>query len=490
MMQGSTPSYLPFPTIKQDPALYFESHKKLFSLTQPVAIITYTELIPSLKQIISDDVTVIDINDYAHQDYLDDTASDIPLDRVALLQHSSGTTGLKKGVALTYRQIETQAAAYGPMIGMDDSSVVVSWLPLYHDMGLFTSFLIPLSRGASIVSLDAFEWVKSPMLLLQSLALFKGTHTWLPNFAFNHIVNATPATATFELQGTKAFISCSEPVKPATISRFVERFAASGVTAEKVQACYAMAEASFAVSQHPLDRPARVTRFDKRALDTSQLVFAADSHSETTIEMVSNGPAIPGAEIGIALPDGSVTTAPNNRQVGEIIVRGPFVFDCYYNNPEATQAARIGDWYKTGDVGFVYEGELYICGRTKELVIVHGRNYYLHDIEEIVSGVPAVIPGRAVAIGVEDPGDGAEEILLLVETEYDLAAPDTEEAHKELRRAIKRSVFNMLELMPRHVEFVPRGWLVKTTSGKISRVENLRRYREKVTQTTASEVTA
>ena len=161
--------------------------------------------------------------------------------------------------------------------------------------------------------------------------------------------------------------------------------------------------------------------------------------------------------------------------MGEIALRGEVVFDGYRGAPDLTRAALIDGWYRTGDLGFLRAGELYVCGRLKELVIVHGRNYYCHDIEAVVSDVPGIVPGRVVAIGM-DEGDATGEELLLIAEPVDEGAD-----HAPLRRAVKSTVFHHLELTPRRVAFVPRGWLVKTTSGKLSRVENLRRLRERDT---------
>jgi acyl-CoA synthetase (AMP-forming)/AMP-acid ligase II len=156
------------------------------------------------------------------------------------------------------------------------------------------------------------------------------------------------------------------------------------------------------------------------------------------------------------------------------MIRGSFVFKGYYRNEAASLQAFKDGWYKTGDLGFVQSGELFICGRTKDLIIVHGRNYYCHDIEEIASTIEGAIPGRAVAIGVFDEATASEELLLLVETH--IQGVETPE-HTALRRELKRAIFERLELTPRDVEFVPPTWLVKTTSGKLSRVENLERLR-------------
>ena len=172
-------------------------------------------------------------------------------------------------------------------------------------------------------------------------------------------------------------------------------------------------------------------------------------------------------EVRLLADDGSFVgdAVTNIGAVGEIAIKGSFIFSDYDRNPEATRKAFVDDWYRTGDIGFFDNGELAICGRKKEIIIVHGRNYYFHDIEETVSTVPAVIPGRVVAIGVEE--DNGEELLVMVETNE---LPDS---HKRLKREIKQAVFSALELTPKYVAFLPRGHLRKTTSGKMSRADNL-----------------
>lgn len=470
MLCGRTPAYLPFPTPKQDPEAYFASHKALFERTLPAVIVTYDDLVQPIREIAPDSTRILNVRDYVHAGYAD--VGETSADAIALLQHSSGTTGLKKGVELTYGQIGSQVASYADVAGLGRDSVVVSWLPLYHDMGLLTSFLIPLSLGASVVAISPFEWVRNPTLLLRAIEMFNGTHTWLPNFAFNHIMNATPPDASFKLHSMRAFISCSEPAKASTLKAFASRFQDSGSGAEKIQACYAMAETVFAVSQYSLNTPNRLVSLDVKAFGRGQVVFTAPDF-EPRIDLVSNGLPIPGIEIGILRDNGEIA-CQSSHVIGEIVVRGDFVFDGYYRNEDATVEAFVDGWYRTGDLGFLDSGELFICGRTKDVIIVHGRNYYSHDIEEIVSTVEGVIPGRAVAIGVDDAATGSEELLLMVETQW----PESDATNRKLlRREIKRTVFERLEVTPREVEFVPAGSLVKTTSGKFSRVENLKRYR-------------
>ena len=286
MLAGLIPSFLPFPTPKQDPALYFANHRVLFQRTPPAAVITYAGLMDPLREVLPPGTMLIDVETLDGPPAMPVTPVN---DRVALLQHSSGTTGLKKGVALTFGQIAAQVAAYAPVAGLSERSVVVSWLPLYHDMGLFTGFLIPLSLGASVVALDAFEWVRQPALLLRSIEAFGGTHAWLPNFAFHHILATTEPADRFDLSSLQQLVSCSEPVKPDALRQFMARFAAMGAPADRMRACYAMAEACFAVTQSPA-APTALT-FDRRSLLLGQQpVIALAGTDGPIIELVSNGP--------------------------------------------------------------------------------------------------------------------------------------------------------------------------------------------------------
>lgn len=481
MYAGGIPSYLPYPTPKQDPEIYYSQHKALFERTSPAAIVTYGALAPRLADIAPQGTIIINIDEYTHSGYIDCSNVNNDADAIALLQHSSGTTGLKKGVMLSYGEIERQAASYSRSIELTRDTCVASWLPLYHDMGLFTSFLIPLSLGASVVALDPFEWVRDPSLLLRVMESFNCSHTWLPNFAFNHIVNATSEDARFDLSRMKSFISCSEPCKASTLRSFAQRFAEDGAPEGKLHACYAMAEASFAVTQTARGEAFKSALFDKEAMQRGVVVPIATGDAETpSTEIVSNGRPIPGIEVAILTSQGSVIADPTVLEVGEIVIRGEFVFSGYYKNPEATAAAHVDGWYRTGDLGFRLDEEVYICGRTKDVVIVHGRNYYFHDIEEIVSLIPPVAPGRVVAIGVPDESTGSEEVLILAEVRDGETGTNLAEA----KRAIKRAVFSALELTPKHIDFVPKGWLHKTTSGKISRADNFDRYMTQIASKT------
>jgi len=190
------------------------------------------------------------------------------------------------------------------------------------------------------------------------------------------------------------------------------------------------------------------------------------------LQYLSCGRPIDGIDVRIVPADGATEIHESLRpSVGEIEVRGGYVFAGYFRNDAATKAAFVQGWYRTGDLGFFVDGELYICGRKKDLLIVHGRNYYAHDIEAIAGEVPNVRPGRVVAFGMDDLDTGSEEAIILLETAS--ANPGQEQ---ELRRAVKEAIFDRMELTVRSVVIVPSGSLIKTTSGKPSRVQNKSRY--------------
>jgi len=374
------------------------------------------------------------------------------VDDVAFLQYSSGTTGLRKGVMITHGMFSAQVESYRDALGIVPADRVASWLPLYHDMGLVACFLMPIAMGISSSLIDPFYWVSRPSVLFREIEAFRATHVWMPNFAFNHLANTVDPSAPYDLGTMRAFINCSEPCKVETFSRFVEAFRSWGVRTEMLQTCYAMAESVFAVTQSPPETPVTVLQRDGSSL-------------------LSVGRLVGGLELRIT-DDGGRDCADGTT--GEIELRGSMVTRGYLNNDEATAAALHDGWYRTGDLGFRSDGELYITGRKKELLIIHGRNYYAHDIEALVAGFPEVKPGRVVAFGRANAETGSDDLVIVAERMP--AAAGGEE--RTLRRKIKAGVAEALGVTVAAVTFVPAGWIVKTTSGKIDRDNNRKKYLE------------
>lgn len=466
ILAGAVPSFMPFPSPKQRPDIYWHDHDTLFKRIEPRLIVTYEENLRAAQEALpSFSVPAIIADDKILQNAPPPELPGLQAEpsSVACLQHSSGTTGLKKGVMLIHRAIIDEVTLYARSIGFTERDSIASWLPLYHDMGFIGCFMMSVVLGTHLVALDPFEWVMRPTQLLDAIEKYRTNFTWLPNFAFSHIVNAARRDKAWALSSARAFINCSEPCKAATFERFYERFRESGVKRESLQVCYAMAENVFAVTQTPLERAVPVLRLESAAFARGEI---RPSESPNALSVVSCGPPVEGVEIEIHGEGGS--EVPHGR-VGEICVRSPFMFDGYYNLPEKTRERLRDGWYHTGDMGFVHEGELYVTGRMDDMLIVNGRNYYAHEIESIVNGVSGAVPGRSVAIGVNDERTDATVVVILAE-----CRPDADDAAVAIE--IKRLVLESLGLAVHSVVPLHSGEMVKTTSGKISRSKNKELY--------------
>lgn len=446
ILAGAIPSFMPFPSPKQRTDMYWREHDALFKRIEPRLLVTYEQNLDAAREALPD-FSIPSI--VAEEAILGRRAArampgmQADPGSVACLQHSSGTTGLKKGVMLTHRAILDEVKVYAQRLGFSDRDSIASWLPLYHDMGFIGCFMTSVLLGTRLVALDPFEWVMRPAQLLDVIEQYRTTFTWLPNFAFTHIVNGARRDKTWDLSCVRAFINCSEPCKAATFERFLERFESSGVRSEQLQICYAMAENVFAVTQTPLGRPVNV-------------------HDR----WVSCGTPVDGVEIEIRSPGGMAVA---EGDVGEICLRSPFMFDGYYKLPETTRERVRDGWYYTRDMGFLHAGELYVTGRIDDMLIVNGRNYYAHEIEAIVNSVGGAIPGRNVAIGVNDERTDATVVVVLAECRAGLD-------DSALAVEIKRRVLESLGLAIHSVVILSSGEMVKTTSGKISRSKNNELY--------------
>jgi acyl-CoA synthetase (AMP-forming)/AMP-acid ligase II len=467
MLIGAIPSYMPYPNVKHDHALYWNQHRTLFEHVRPRVILVYDELLEAMRDCAEG--LGVEVVGQSAVDQFEPLVAFEPTgdDATALLQHSSGTTGLKKGVALSYGAITRQLASYARALGLSgaERKVVASWLPLYHDMGLITGFLLPIWLGAPIVMIDPFEWVARPPLLLEAIERFRATHVWLPNFAFLHLSRMTPRGARHDLSSLEAVVSCSEPCKPGAFDAFLDRFTDWGLREQALQTCYAMAETVFAVSQSDTGRPPRRLIVDRDSVQTMQSV-RDPAAPENALCLLSNGPPIEGCRVAV-MRDRVVV---GEREIGEIVVDAEFMFSGYFKNDNATSKAFAGSWYQTGDIGFLDSGEVFVVGRLKEVIIVNGKNIFANDVENSLLGIPGLKPGRAVAFGYYSDRVGSEQLVIVAEI-----VPDGR-PHTEIQVAVNRRIVDAVGVPCADVRLVPQGWLIKTTSGKVIRSENARKY--------------
>lgn len=383
-----------------------------------------------------------------------------------LLQHSSGTTGLQKPVLLSHKAVLEHIKNYGETIKLNEKDKVVSWLPLYHDMGLIAAFHLPLAFGIPSVQIDPFEWVMIPSLLPEVITKEKTTITWLPNFSYNVMADKIhdEDLEGISLGSMRLFINCSEPIRAESHKKFYTRFKQYGLRFDSLSTCYAMAETTYAVTQtRPESEPAFLL-VDR--LEMSKGKINISYNPESSRICVSSGKVINGCKIKIVDENRHEV---NPDTIGEIAVKSVSMFDGYRNYPEKTKEVLQDGWYYTGDYGFKYEDEYYIIGRKKDIVIVAGNNIYPEDVEDTVNRVGGVIPGRVIAFGEEDAELGSEQISVIAETNL-----ITEDEHKKLKMEIIKAGMAM-DVSIRNIYLVPPRWLIKSSAGKPSRRANRER---------------
>ena len=439
------------------------------------AIVTFTEFRTSVVKILEGLECQLLTTDQVIPGVLDggmpDLDQTVRSDDIAFLQHSSGTTGLQKGVALSHRAVLNQIEAYSRAIDLQPDDRIVSWLPIYHDMGLIAGFVLPLVTGNPLIIMSPFHWVRDPKLLLWAIQEYAGTLCWLPNFAFNHLARSIRPRDLegLDLSTWRAAINCSEPVRFASHQLFLDRFSQYGFKSESLASCYAMAENTFAVTQSRLGEAPHIEWIDLQSLQEQGRAVISTVELNSATPMVSCGFPIPGVEVSVA--DGKGYLLPQ-RQVGEIILRSDSMLSGYYHRPDLTAQAIKNGWYHTGDMGYLADGHLYVTGRKKDLIIVGGKNIYPQDLEAIAGLIPGIYPGRAVAFGVMDEKLGTESIVMVCELQDHYS-----EAEKlQITRQLRTQVVQQIGVILSDVRLVEKRWVLKTSSGKIARSRNRDKY--------------
>ncbi len=476
VLLGAIPSIMPFLTEKLLPERYRADLISLLSVSRPTAIVTYREFEfevqvaiksgkNSVKSVIVSDRAegpcppqIPDLGGFHRQ----------PGD-IALLQHSSGTTGLQKGVALSHQAVINQLTNYAEVIHFSKNDVIVSWLPLYHDMGLIACWLMPILLGCPLVLLSPFDWVRAPYRLLTAVSKYHGTLSWLPNFAYNF---CTQKIRDRDLEGVdlstwRIISNCSEPMRWESHQSFYERFRTLGLKFNSLCTCYAMAENVFAVTQGGVDASVVFEDVDRETLQTKNYASVA-LPGQVVTRMMSAGKVIKNTNIRIINSQGQ---ALPDRYVGEIAIQSDCMLTGYYHRDDATEKAFLDGWYLTGDYGYTVDGELYITGRKKDLIIIGGRNIFPQDLELLAYDVPGVHPGRASAFGVFNEVTGTEDVVLIAEV--DLEDSQNLDAIAE---AIRTTVTRGSAVALRYVHLVKHPWLVKTSSGKTARTANREKF--------------
>ena len=479
MMLGAVPTFLAYPNFKIEPSKYRSGLAGVTANLKAKVVIIDDEFPEDMLGHVSlgDETTLLRIGDggYAREDSKIQLP-EIQRESLAFIQHSAGTTGLQKGVALTHAAVLRQIEHLAQALKIDETDHIYSWLPLYHDMGLIACFMLPLVCHIPVVMQSPLDWVMHPETMLQIISEYKCSLAWLPNFAFQFLPRRTPRASWTQddLSSVRAFINCSEPVRTNSMREFDRAFSGAGLRRGALHSCYAMAENVFAVTQSVLapqnvtpsneDRPDGPTPLwaDGSQFRAAHHIVPVEEGTAGSVAFTSSGQLLPNHEVRILSESNAVL---GDGYVGEILVKSDCLFHGYYNRPDLTAQAIIDGWYYTGDLGFCLAGELFVVGRKKDLLIIGGENLYPQDIEEIVGSHPAIHDGRAVAMGMYNPDLGTEDIVVVAEVDSEDLLTRTAEIEGELRSLVVAG----MGVAIRMIFLKPPKWIVKSTAGKPAR---------------------
>lgn len=385
---------------------------------------------------------------------------------LAFLQFTSGSTAAPKGVMVTHGSLLANAWSIATE-GMDlddEEDRAVSWLPLYHDMGLIGFVVTPLLSGLDITFIPTLSFVKRPNIWMQAMHDYQATCSFGPNFAYALAAKRAgeKELSTWDLSRVRILGCGAEPINPQVMAEFTRTFARCGLKPESVMPAYGMAEATLAITFAPRLPEVGVATVDAEVFRAEGRVQPAMDDS-LALRFVNCGRPFSGHEVVII--DGEGNPLPEGHE-GEIVVRGPSITAGYWKNPEATAAAFQDGWLRTGDLGFMLDGCLYISGRCKDLIILNGKNHHPQTIEWAVQDIEGVRRGNVVAFS--RPGHDSEELVVVCEVKSD--------APKDLAETITRAVADQLSLKVAEVVCLQVGQLPKTSSGKLQRRKTREQY--------------
>jgi fatty-acyl-CoA synthase len=466
---GVVPALLQPPVITGGPEQYFNASAAILRHAGARAVLTHAALVDRFAALRPECPELSLVLD---RDALEappvDLAPGADLDELAVVQFTSGSTSSPRGIALSHANIAANVAAVNGPAGLTirDDDVAVSWLPLHHDMGLVGMIFGALYTHRPAVVMRPETFVKRPAEWLRAITRYRGTISFAPNFAYDLCVRRVRER---DLEGLDLsswrIAGCgAEPIQASTLAAFAEKFAPVGFRSSSFRPSYGLAEHVVAACVSTAPGAPRVEHLDAGRLAEGREAVPVTGQA-AAIDLVSCGRALPNHQIGI-MDDRERLL--EDRAVGEIVLAGPSVMLGYYKNETLTAETIRGGWLHTGDLGYLAGGDLFVCGRAKDLVIVNGLKYHPQDLEWAVDALPGVRRGRVVAFAASQPGAGDRVVIV--------AEPSGTVASEALTDAIRRRIGALFGLYVDEIRLVPSGTVGRTTSGKVQRAATKGRY--------------
>jgi len=468
---GGIPVPAPEPNLRFKRHAYYERMVRVIADCSPAACLVLPEAIrefdaddaPAGCHALRDLLLPWDTDATTSTDSVTSPIESLP-DDVAFLQYTSGSTGSPKGVVVTHRALTANIRGMQLAIELNENDVVVSWMPIYHDMGLIGGLLLPIHAGISTYLMSTMAFLNRPESWLKAISEYRASLSPGTNYAYNLCARKIRAERLpgLDLSCWKRAINGAEPIDFQTIAAFQRKFEAYGLPKNACYPVYGMAEATLGISfPKPLAK-CKVDRISRRSLNENALAVPAPEGDTDAIGVVCCGIALPGHRLQIKDPTSDRILA--DREIGEICFYGPSVCPGYYHELKTNGVHQARTELRTGDLGYLYEGSLYIVGRLKDVMQIGGANYYPADIESILQDIPGVRPGRIVAVAIRKPSIGTDFLVIVAEPKVSANEP-------QIRDQIQEKVRQQIGLSVGKVVFLPKGRLPLTTSGKVMRTK-------------------
>ncbi|MFL6144134.1 MAG: AMP-binding protein [Labedaea sp.] len=460
---GAVPTLVEPPLTAGRKKLWLDRVRHIVAAAEPAALVCAAELRPAAEELFRDSGITVLCPPYPDGGYVAEPVLDTDPEEPTLIQFSSGTTSAAKGVVLSHRGLLAAAGSIGQGGPFRVGDVMLSWLPLHHDMGMVGGTLTPFLLDLSSVLVPPLSFAMQPELWLRLIHRYRATISPAPNFAYRLVASraAKMDLDGLDLRSWRTAFNGAEVVDASTVRAFQRALARYGFRPEAMRPCYGMAELGLAATFAPEGTLPRIEALSRGEMLEHGRAVAADSEWDAH-EYVSSGREVPGVKIrvvdteGFDLPDG---------WAGRVLVASDSMMSGYYGLPERTEEDLRDGWLNTGDLGFIMDGELFVTGREKDLIIIAGRNYQPQPFEIAAGTVPGVRGGGVAAVGLQDAERGTEHLVLVVETNQfgDAGAADA------LRAGVEQAVSELAGVRPNEVIIVAPGTVPKTPSGKLQR---------------------